>query len=475
MGLPWTVQQKIYTAFCGLGFVLAYIPFYWHLEASNIGAVLWMFWSGTGCLVYFINGIVWHDSTTNCAPVWCDITTRFMQGQPIGTTVASLLINHRLYRIFKASETGVAPDRRKMMIIDLSVGLGVPVIFMGTYWFVQGHRFDIVEGFGCIQAEPLTYVWIFTYGIWPSIIIAVSGCFGVLSIRAFFRHRRATGILPGTSSKHITSSRYFRLMLFASVDVLLTFPLTLALLYNVLTTQDMYPYAGLADLHFGFDNVVQVPAAAWRARQGSIDQTLLAPGTAVASVGVFFAFFGLSAQARAQYAAAWAALRARLPALPWPARWTGPRAKLPSEPGTNHAKAGGGISHLTMPSFVQRPAPPRPRRPSDASTLSVCVTVEGHVVSDAGLSGPTLLYDEDEKALADAERALRGDDKSLDEDDKAFGDSKDGRAPRWPPGLAWLGSAPSPATPASRLTRPPSHSFHGPRSVTGTWGTLGDV
>ena len=131
-----------------------------------------------------------------------------------------------------------------------------------------------------------------------------------------------------------------------------------------------------------------------------------------------------------------------------------------SEPGTNRPA---GISHLTMPSFVQRPG--------------VCVTVAGHVVSDAGLElrcagsdDDATLRDElsgDEKALSDYQNALRDDGKELDEGTKV------GKAPRWPPGLPWLASAPG--TPASRLTRPPSHSFHGPRSVTNTWGTLDSV
>lgn len=451
MGLPWDAQQKIYTAFCGLGFVLAYIPLYWHLEAWNVGAVLWIFWSGTACLIRFINGIIWSDNTTNCAPVWCDIITRFLQAQPIGTTIASALINYRLYRLTRLNQTiTTREDKRKMAIRELSVGFGVPVIFMGTYWFVQGHRFDILEGVGCIQATPLTFVWIFTYGIWPTFIATVSGTFGVMTIIAFMRHRKEIDAAVSASHRSLTSYRFFRLMVFASVDVLFLFPLTLFLLFDVITSQSMYPWNGLADLHFGFSNVLQIPAESWRSTQASIIQTLLPPGTAIGSALVFFAFFGLAQEARTHYRKAFTALRQKCGCLS--VRRRGGREKLASAP----PRPAGGLSHLTMPSFVQRipgaVCPPKARHTSLSSLFTDTVTVEGRSVSDADL------------AACDPEKTLPPLPAGADYDDDA---------PHWPPGLApraWLDSAP--ATPDSRLTRPPSHSFHGPRSVTSTMNTL---
>lgn len=89
-----------------------------------MGTVLWIFWAGTGCLIYFINAIIWRDNVTNWAPVWCDIgecqvpgigavvsehvfrsVTRFLHVQPIGICLASALINHRLYKLSKLSVT----------------------------------------------------------------------------------------------------------------------------------------------------------------------------------------------------------------------------------------------------------------------------------------------------------------------------------------------------------------------------------
>lgn len=88
------------------------------MQAGNMGTILWIFWAGTGTLIYFINGIIWRDNVTNWAPIWCDVgefeflrdfttahlcfqVTRFLHVQPIGICLASALINHRLWRLTK--------------------------------------------------------------------------------------------------------------------------------------------------------------------------------------------------------------------------------------------------------------------------------------------------------------------------------------------------------------------------------------
>ena len=36
---------------------------------------MYMVWTGLGCLVLFVNSLVWKDNVTDWAPVWCDIGT----------------------------------------------------------------------------------------------------------------------------------------------------------------------------------------------------------------------------------------------------------------------------------------------------------------------------------------------------------------------------------------------------------------
>ena len=46
-------------------------------SAWNTGTCLYMIWVGLGCLVQFINSIVWSKNMINRAPVYCDISKLF--------------------------------------------------------------------------------------------------------------------------------------------------------------------------------------------------------------------------------------------------------------------------------------------------------------------------------------------------------------------------------------------------------------
>lgn len=41
-------------------------------------------------------------------------------------------------------------------------------------WFVQGHRFDILEDVGCLYAVPSTLLSLFLTDLWPVVIGIVS-------------------------------------------------------------------------------------------------------------------------------------------------------------------------------------------------------------------------------------------------------------------------------------------------------------
>ncbi|KAE9408349.1 hypothetical protein BT96DRAFT_913947 [Gymnopus androsaceus JB14] len=85
-------------------------------------------------------------STSNFAPIWCDISAKFLVGASASISSVSLCINFRLWFI--------ATDRVRI----LELGLGVPILEM-----VFHRRFDIYEGFGCRPASDnvlLTYLLI---------------------------------------------------------------------------------------------------------------------------------------------------------------------------------------------------------------------------------------------------------------------------------------------------------------------------
>jgi pheromone a factor receptor len=88
-----------------------------------------MFWGGLGSLNYFINSIIWNKHATNVAPVWCDISTRIIIAQGVGIPAASLCINRRLYHIASVKTVTITKrQKRRAIMVDLAIGLGLPIL-----------------------------------------------------------------------------------------------------------------------------------------------------------------------------------------------------------------------------------------------------------------------------------------------------------------------------------------------------------
>lgn len=89
-------------------------------------------------------------------------------------------------------------------------------------------------------------------------------------------------------------------MVFSSIDILFLLPLNIVLLFFSLNVQ-FYPWAGLADLHFGFSAVTAISTQDWQFTTTGILQTLLPPVTAILSCFEFFLVFGLAKDTRVHY------------------------------------------------------------------------------------------------------------------------------------------------------------------------------
>jgi pheromone a factor receptor len=308
MGAP----NQVFAAFAFLSFILVSIPLPWHLEAWNTGTCLQILWTGTGSLILSINAIIWDGNTVNWAPVWCDITTRFMTGLSVGIPAASLCINRRLYTIASIrSVTFTKDDRRRAILIDLAIGVGIPVLVMALQYIVQGHRFDIVEDLGC---QPVTYNTPLAYPlvILPPLVIGlISGVYSALIIRAFYIRSVEIKAVMSTNNT-ITFHRYFRLMALATVDLLITIPLTAFMIYANLKFGKVSPWISWDRTHFAFSRVPQIPAHFWRSKpiiQFAVESNRW---SVVACGFAFFMFFGFADEARRNYRKAYALLASRL-------------------------------------------------------------------------------------------------------------------------------------------------------------------
>jgi pheromone a factor receptor len=308
MGAP----NQVFAAFAFLSFILVSIPLPWHLEAWNTGTCLLILWTGTGSLIMSINAIIWDGNTVNWAPVWCDITTRLMIGVSVAIPAASLCINRRLYNIASIrSVTFTKEDRRRAILIDLAIGVGIPVLVMTLQYIVQGHRFDIIEDVGC---RPFTFNTPLAYPlvIFPPLVIGlISGVYSVLIIRAFYIRSVEIKAVMSTNSS-ITFHRYFRLMALATVDLLITIPFSAFIIYANLKFGKVAPWISWDRTHSGFSRIPQIPARFWRNDPVAQFAMEFSRWSVVACGFAFFMFFGFADEAIKNYRRAYARLASRL-------------------------------------------------------------------------------------------------------------------------------------------------------------------
>jgi len=296
-----TASNTAFTVFSAIGFVLSIVPLYWHLEAWNVGTCMYMIWTAIACLVHCVNSIVWSGNAINWAPVWCDIAVRLQVGVAVAWPACGLCIARRLYYI--ASPTAVTTTRaekRREMIIDLLITIGLPVLEMLLELVVAGHRFNIYEDLGCGAATwntALSYVLVWG---WPLVIGVISACYGFLTIRAFLMRRKQFRDLV-TSNGNLTYSRYWRLVALASVDFCFTIPMALwAIIANTMW-DTVHPWVSWADTHWGFSRVFQYPRVVYENEPVIYYSLLTTRWAAVICAFVFFGFFGFADEAKKNY------------------------------------------------------------------------------------------------------------------------------------------------------------------------------
>ncbi|KAH7882760.1 pheromone A receptor-domain-containing protein [Phlebopus sp. FC_14] len=291
------------------GFVLVTIPLPWHLEAWNTGTCLYMIWTGLACLNQFINSIVWNSDVINRAPVWCDISTKFMIGSAVAIPASSLCINRRLYQIASISSvTKTRAEKRRDVMVDLAIGLGIPIIEMCVHYVVQGHRFNIFEEVGCYPFTwntPPAYALVFA---WP---IAIGCCLSVMTIREL-AIRRAQFKELLSANKNLSSGRYFRLMGLAGIEVLCTVPLGAYSIYLNSTAEPIQRWISWSNTHYDFSRVGQYPSVVWHENQLTVISIQLSRYFIIICALIFFAFFGFADEAKRNYRLAYESVAKRV-------------------------------------------------------------------------------------------------------------------------------------------------------------------
>ncbi|KAH9484589.1 Pheromone B alpha 3 receptor [Psilocybe cubensis] len=290
--------NALFSTFTFIGFLMCMVTFPLQLEAWNSGTCVFMVWAALGCLNQFINSIVWNHNYVNRAPIWCDISTKFMIGLNVAMPAAALCIARRLYHISTLqSITVTRAAKRRHVIVDLLIGLGLPVVEMVLHYIVQGHRFDILEDVGCVTSTYLSWPSFVIVSLPPVIIGLISSIYAVLNIIQFRKLRNQINDFAGY--KNLTTTRYFHFICLSSVDIIFTVPLSAYNLSN--DVRHIRPWVSWADTKWGFSNVYTVPSVIWRSNPTTLRVIEINRWVVVLCAFVFFGFFGFTAQSREGY------------------------------------------------------------------------------------------------------------------------------------------------------------------------------
>ncbi|KAG1853501.1 GPCR fungal pheromone mating factor [Suillus subluteus] len=230
------------------------LPLPWHWRAQNVATLSIIAWLFILNVVYGVDAIIWSNNVNIVIPVWCDITSKIIIGSTFALPAACLCICIHLERVasVKRAQTSLG-DKRIRQVFELSMCFGLPMVFMGLHYIVQGHRFDIIEEYGC---RPTTYVSIpaiFLIWIPPLTLSVIALGFACSSFVHFMRRRVTFARHIDTSRNGLTTSRYFRLMLMAVVEMIWNIVVTSYTLW--FSAMDMRPWTNWDDVHSNFSRI----------------------------------------------------------------------------------------------------------------------------------------------------------------------------------------------------------------------------
>ncbi|KAJ7904113.1 pheromone A receptor-domain-containing protein [Mycena leptocephala] len=167
----------------------------------------------------------------------------------------------RLYQIASVcTVTKTCAEKRRAILIDLAIGLGIPLLQIPLQYPVQVHRYDIFEDIGCLGETYETAPAVVLFHLPPILIDAVSDVYCASNLSTTPAPNFASSSPPPRTPTSI--NRYIRLMALAFTGLLLTVPLASFVLYSNVSVTWVSPWVSWADTHSNLSRVVQVPGLA---------------------------------------------------------------------------------------------------------------------------------------------------------------------------------------------------------------------
>ncbi|KAI0033047.1 GPCR fungal pheromone mating factor, partial [Vararia minispora EC-137] len=244
-----------------LAAALVLVPVSWHWRARSIPTLSIIAWLFLDNIILAVNAIVWSGNVNVVSLVWCDIAVRVEYASNLALPAACLCLTIRLERISSArSASTTLTSKRKWMWFDIMMCWGLPLLYLGLYYIVQGHRFDIVEDLGCRFTFYVSVAGLFLVMLPPLLLSFLTLIFAGLSLAHFFRRRIDFSKHLASSGSALTTARYLRLMLMSIVLMLWVLAVTSANVWFSSRT-GLRPWISWDNVHSNWWQVGQFPQA----------------------------------------------------------------------------------------------------------------------------------------------------------------------------------------------------------------------
>ncbi|KZV68506.1 hypothetical protein PENSPDRAFT_634260 [Peniophora sp. CONT] len=179
----------------------------------NLGVTLLCCWLFLDNLTGAVNTVIWSDNTDIKYYVYCDVVTRVQVITYVVKPMATLIITRRLYLI--ASLQSIDPPSKA----------AIPCIESGPDYIHQRIRFEVDAVFGCTYTMETSVLKVLTVDSWSVIPPIVSVCSYYPKVaRLFYRQSRDINSFLNSNTS-VSRTNYLRILILASIDVLLTLPI----------------------------------------------------------------------------------------------------------------------------------------------------------------------------------------------------------------------------------------------------------
>ncbi|VDC05613.1 unnamed protein product [Peniophora sp. CBMAI 1063] len=274
----------------------------------NLGVCFLCFWLLIENLFLGSKAIIWADNADIKLYVFCDIGTRIQVLTSVVKPMATLILTRRLYLITSLRSVDALSSskaKRKDRLIEWTLGLVIPIIVAGPfYYIVQGARFEVNEGFGCLNAQDnsgLEMLLVQSWNVVPPLLSITMYYPRVAWI--FYRQNRDINQFL-RSNESVSRNHYVRILILASIDILFTLPIgivDIVLTLKALLEVSPVFYPGWSADHNNWDPISISYADFKTFGTASIAQFFVSQWSSPLLGLIVFGLFGATREARASY------------------------------------------------------------------------------------------------------------------------------------------------------------------------------